>query len=109
MEYYCSECRQTITPEEYYYSMNRFKKALCRCHQRASGSVGTTRDLQDLVRERHADELQTETPQLKTIKDWIDADFDTWKKVLNNEGKDSFMVKGSGEEAKNRDQKRGKK
>jgi hypothetical protein len=100
MEYYCNECKKTISADEFFFSMNRYKKALCSTHQRTSGMQGATKDLQDLVRSRHADELQTETPQLKTIKDWINADFDTWKKVLNKEGKDSFMVKGSGEEEK---------
>jgi hypothetical protein len=43
---------------------------------------GTTKDLQELVRERHKDELVKEIPVLKTVKDWIAADFETWEKVL---------------------------
>jgi very-short-patch-repair endonuclease len=31
--FYCSVCKGTITEREYKYSMNKFKKALCRSHQ----------------------------------------------------------------------------
>jgi len=79
--------------------MNRYHRALCRLHQRRTGSSGTTRDLQDLVRERHASELGTETPVLRTVKEWIAADLETWEKVLNDTGTGSFVVKG-GEEKK---------
>ena len=86
--------------------MNRYHKALCSDHQRSNGTSGTTRDLQDLMRERHNDELIQETPVLKTVKDWIEADFETWEKVLKKEGEERYSVTVSGEEGKNRDQKR---
>jgi hypothetical protein len=70
---------------------------------------GTTKGLQDLVRERHQDELVQEIPVLKTVKDWIAADFETWEKVLNNKDEGSYRIMISGEEVKNRDQKRNKK
>jgi hypothetical protein len=27
--------------------------------------------------------LIKETPELKTVKDWINADFETWEKAIN--------------------------
>jgi hypothetical protein len=109
MGYYCNECKKTISAEEFFYSMNRYHKSLCSDHQRSSSIGGTTKGLQDLVRERHKDELIQETPALKTVKDWIAADFETWEKVLNNKDEGRYSVTVSGEEVKNRDQKRGKK
>jgi hypothetical protein len=46
---------------------------------------------------------------LKAVKDWIAADFETWDKVLNNKDEGSYRITVSGEEAKNKDQKRIKK
>ncbi len=109
MGYYCSECKKTLSAEEFFYSMNRYHKALCTDHQRRSHVSGTTQELQDLVRERHKDELRQETPVLKTVKDWIAADFETWEKVLKNKNEGSYSVIVTGEEVKNRDQKRIKK
>jgi hypothetical protein len=109
MGYYCNECKKTISAEEFFYSMNRYNKALCTDHQRSTGISGTTRDLQDLVRDRHKDELIKETPVLKTVKDWIAADFETWDKVIKNKDEGRFSVTVSGEEGKNREQKRIKK
>jgi len=106
MGYYCNECKKTISAEEFFYSMNRYKKALCSDHQRSNSISGTTRDLQDLVRERHKDELIKETPSLKTIKDWINADFETWDKVLNKKDIESYIVKVSEEDLKNSSSKR---
>ena len=100
MDYYCNECKKTISKEEFCYSMNRYKKALCRTHQSSTLVQGATRDLQELVRERHKDELTTEVPVLRSVKDWIAADLETWEKVLNNEGEGGFIVKGNGEEKK---------
>jgi hypothetical protein len=107
MGYYCSECKKTISAEEFHYSMNRYHKALCRDHQRCNSIRGTTKDLQDLVRERHQDELIQETPVLKTVKDWINADFETWDKVLNKKD-GSYSINVSEEESKNRSSKRSK-
>jgi len=109
MGYYCNECKKTISAEEFFYSMNRYNKALCSDHQRSNSIRGTTKDLQDLVRDRHKDELIKEIPTLKTIKDWINADFETWDKVLNKKDTESYIVKVSEEESKNSSSKRIKK
>jgi hypothetical protein len=108
MGYYCSECKKTLSDEEFHYSMNRYHKALCRDHQRSTSIRGTTKDLQDLVRERHQDELIQETPALKTIENWINADFETWNKVLNKKDDGRYGITVSGDEVKNRS-KRSKK
>lgn len=109
MGYYCNECKKTISMEEFHYSMNRYNKALCSDHQRSNRIRGMTKDLQDLVKERHKDELIKETPTLKTVKDWINADFETWDKVLNKKDDESYSINVSGEELKNRYSKRIKK
>lgn len=109
MEYYCNECKKTISGEEFRYSMNRYHKALCSDHQRSDSINGTTKDLQNLVKERHKDELIKETPDLKTVKDWINADFNTWDKVLKKEEDESYRINVSGEDMKNRYSKRIKK
>jgi len=61
------------------------------------------------MRERHTDELIQEIPVLRTVKEWIAADFETWAKVLNNKDAGSYRITVSGEEGKNRDPKRIKK
>jgi hypothetical protein len=113
MGYYCNECKKTISSEEFFYSMNRYHKALCPDHQRSSCSSssigGTTKDLQDLVRERHHDELIKEIPVLKTVKDWINADFETWEKVLTKKDTQSYRVTVSEDTGRNKEKKRGKK
>ena len=109
MGYYCNECKKTISDDEFFYSMNRYHKALCLDHQRSRSIRGTTQELQSLVRERHKDELIQDIPVLKTVKDWIAADFETWDKVLKNKGEESYRITVSGEEGKNRDPKRIKK
>jgi hypothetical protein len=109
MGYYCNECKKTLSSEEFFYSMNRYHKALCLDHQRSNCIRGTTKGLQDLVRERHTDELIQETPVLKKVKDWIAADFETWEKVLKNKDTGSYRISVSGGEAKNSPSKRNKK
>jgi hypothetical protein len=109
MGYYCNECKTTISDEEFRYSMNRYHKALCRDHQGRASMCGTTKGLQDLVRERHQDELVQEIPVLKTVKDWINADFEAWEKVLNKKDDGSYSITVSGEALKNSALKRGKK
>jgi hypothetical protein len=109
MGYYCNECKKTISGEEFHYSMNRYKKALCSDHQRSNRISRTTKDLQDLVRDRHKDELIKEIPHLKTVKDWINADFETWDKVIKKKDDEGYSINVSGEELKNRYQKRVKK
>jgi hypothetical protein len=106
MGYYCNECKKTITGEEFHYSMNRYQKALCSDHQRSNRVSGTTKDLQDLVRNRHKDELIKEIPDLKTVKDWINADFETWDKVIKKEDDERYSIKVSEEDTKNSYSKR---
>jgi hypothetical protein len=100
MGYYCHECRQDISEDDYFFSMNRYHVALCRTHQAGRSKPGSTQSLQELVRERHRDELQKDLPKLVTVKDWIAADFETWDKVLNDAGKERYAVKGGGEKKK---------
>ena len=109
MGYYCNECKKTISDEEFFYSMNKYHKALCPDHQRRRSIRGTTQELQDLVRERHQDELTQEIPVLRTVKDWIAADFETWDKVLKNKEGGSYCVTVSEGDRKNSGQKRIKK
>jgi len=106
MEYYCNECKKIISGEEFHYSMNRYHKALCSDHQRSNSISGTTKDLQDLMRDRHKDELIKEIPNLKTVKDWINADFETWNKVLKKEDDESYSINVSEEYTKNSYSKR---
>ena len=109
MGYYCNECKKTISAEEFFSSMNRYHKALCIDHQRSTSLGGTTKGLQDLVRDRHKDELVQEIPVLKTVKDWIAADFETWDKVLKQKDEGSYRITVSGGEVKNSSSKRSKK
>ena len=109
MGYYCNECKKTISGEEFFYSMNKYNKALCRDHYHSTCIRGTTKDLHDLVRERHNDELLKETPVLKTVKDWIHADFETWDTVLNKKEEGSYRITVSGDEVKTSSSKRSKK
>ena len=106
MGYYCNECKKTISGEEFHYSMNKYKKALCSDHQHSNSISDTTKDLQDLVRDRHKDELIKETPSLKTIKDWINADFEIWDKVIKKEDDERYSIKVSEEYTKNSYSKR---
>jgi hypothetical protein len=106
MGYYCNECKRTISMEEFFYSMNRYNKALCSDHQHSNRISGTTKELQDLVRDRHKDELVEEIPDLKTIKDWINADFETWDKIVKKEDDERNIIKDSGEDMKNSYSKR---
>ena len=89
--------------------MNKYHKALCAEHQRSRSIRGTTQELQDLVRERHKDELIQDIPVLRTVKDWIAADFETWEKVLKNKDTGSYRITVSGNEGKNRSSKPTKK
>ena len=50
-----------------------------------------------------------EIPVLRTVKDWIAADFEIWDKVLKNKGEGSYLVTVSGEEGKKSSSKRNKK
>ncbi|MCX6666387.1 MAG: hypothetical protein NT038_10105 [Euryarchaeota archaeon] len=106
MQYYCNECKKTISLQEFSYSMNKHKRPLCTDHQRTNNICKTTKDLQDLVKNRHKDDVTNEattqpSPQLKTIKDWIAADMETWDKTLNKKTDESFIIKVSDEQTKN--------
>ena len=87
--------------EEFQYSMNKFRKALCKEHKRDKRISGQTKYLQDLVRKRHKNELKKEIPSLKTVKDWIKADLETWDKALKKEGECQYIIKTSEEYTKN--------
>ena len=106
MGYYCNECKKTISGEEFHYSMNKYKKSLCSNHQYSNSMSGITKDLQDLMRERYKDELIKEIPDLKTVKDWINADFETWDKVIKKEDDESYSFKVSRDVLKNSSSKR---
>ena len=106
MGYYCNVCKKTISMEEFQFSMNKHGKALCRDHRRISKMSCTTKDLQGLVRNRHKDELKKEIPNLKTIKDWIKADFETWDKAIKKDDDGSYIIKVSEEDLKNSYSKR---
>ena len=86
--------------EEFQYSINKFRKVLCKEHQRDKRISGQTKALQDLVRKRHKDELKKEMPNLKTIKNWIKADFETWDKAIKKEGDEQYIIKTSEEDTK---------
>ena len=81
--------------------MNKFKKALCENHQRDKRISGATKNLQELTKNRHKDELKREIPKLVTIKDWINADFETWDKVNKKKCDDPYIIKTSDEDTKN--------
>ncbi|MFO7677625.1 MAG: hypothetical protein R6V50_04505 [Thermoplasmatota archaeon] len=83
MNYYCNECKDAITKEEFFFSMNRYKKPLCKLHQTCCMKLtGTTKDLQEFVKKRHTVQRQKESLELISIKDWINADIDTWEKAI---------------------------
>jgi hypothetical protein len=48
-------------------------------------------------------------PVLKTVKDWIAADFETWEKVLKQKDEGSYRITVSWEAVKNSSSKRNKK
>jgi hypothetical protein len=91
MNYYCNECKTSITEEEFYYSMNKYKKALCKQHQSIDLKLkGSTKDLQSFIKKRHTQQRYEKNSEMKSIKDWINADIKTWEKVIkkqNNEKK----------------------
>jgi hypothetical protein len=106
MGYYFNTCKKTLTAEEFFSSMNTYHKALCPEHQRSLNIRGTTKGLQDLVRERHTDELIQEIPVLKTVKDWIADDVETWETVLKNKDDGRYHVtvsRGRGETQKKKE------
>ncbi len=98
MRYYCNICKETITSSEYRYSIEHFNKALCRDHQKeypnkTEKKMNThTKRIQDMLKRSHQSEIKKDTVELKSIKDWIDADFETWDKVLNKKAHESLLI-----------------
>ncbi len=82
------------------YSMDKFGKALCLEHQKEDKKYEKTtmklddhtRRIQDLVKSIHKDELYTTEVELTDIKDWINSDIDTWKKALNGNKNEEYIV-----------------
>lgn len=79
------------------YSKDTFGKALCLEHQKEQNNYpkttmkldSHTRRIQEMIKNKHTIELQKNEVELTDIKDWINSDVDTWKKVLDrnkNEG-----------------------
>jgi hypothetical protein len=97
MSYFCSDCKKSISDAEFYYSMNRHRKALCSDHQRSAGLNGTTQRLQELMKERQGGEVIQDVPKLRSVKDWIAADFETWDKVLSKREEERKKKEGMNE------------
>ena len=81
------------------YSIDKFGKALCLEHHEdkkykktTMGLDKHTRRIQDLVKSIHKDKLQTHEVELTDIKDWINSDIDTWKKALNKNKNEEYIV-----------------
>ena len=82
------------------YSKDKFGKALCLEHQKEHnkdlkttiGLDNHTRRIQELVKSIHKDELYTTEVELTDIKDWINSDVDTWKKALNGNKNEEYVV-----------------
>ena len=98
MSYYCGICKETITYAEYRYSIEHFNKALCREHQKEPSNKtekkidSHTKRIQDMLKRSHQSKIKKDTVELKSIKDWIDADFETWDKVLNKNAHESLLI-----------------
>ncbi len=45
-----------------------------------------------MLKRSHQSEIKKETVELKSIKDWINADFETWDKVLNKKAHESLLI-----------------
>ena len=82
------------------YSMDKFGKALCLEHQKEDKKYNKTtmkldnhtRRIQNLVKSIHKDDLHTTEVELTDIKDWINSDIDTWKKALNRNKIEEYIV-----------------
>jgi len=94
MDYYCNICKKNITKEDYRYSMNKYRRPLCSTHQQEHISVHTqdklsesTKSLQSIMKRRQLRDTIQETVEdpdkPRSIKDWIDADINTWDELLN--------------------------
>ena len=82
------------------YSKDKFGKALCLDHQRehthhqkTTMNVDIhTRRIQDLVKRIHKKDVHINEVELTDIKDWINSDVDTWKKVLNGDKNEEYII-----------------
>ena len=82
------------------YSKDKFGKALCLEHQKehnkdlktTMGLDTHTKRIQEMVKNMHKDELHTTEVELTDIKDWINSDVDTWKKALNGNKNEEYIV-----------------
>ena len=98
--FYCNICKKTISKGAYIYSINTFGKALCLDHQKqqdtyqkTSRKLNThTQKIQDLVKSIHKDDVHDSEVKLTDIKDWIHSDMETWKKALNKDKKQEYVV-----------------
>ena len=98
--FYCNICRKAISKGAFMYSKGKFGKALCLEHQKVDKKYEKTamklddhtRRIQDLVKSIHKDESQITEVELADIKDWISSDIDTWKKALNINKNEEYIV-----------------
>jgi len=98
--FYCNICRKTISKVAFMYSKDKFGKALCLEHQKehnkdlktTMGLDNHTKRIQEMIKSIHKDELHTTEVELTDIKDWINSDIDTWKKALNGNKNEEYIV-----------------
>ncbi len=82
------------------YSKDKFGKALCLEHQKEQNNYPKTtmeldthtKRIQEMVKNMHKDELQKHKVELTDIKDWINSDIDTWKKALDRNKNEEYIV-----------------
>ena len=82
------------------YSKDKFGKALCLEHQKEQNKYSKTtmeidkhtKRIQEMVKNMHKDKLQTHEIELTDIQDWINSDIDTWKKALNGNKNEEYIV-----------------
>ena len=82
------------------YSKDKFGKALCLEHQKEQNKDlkttmevdSHTKRIQEMVKNMHKDKLHTTEVELTDIKDWINSDIDTWKKALNRDKNEEYIV-----------------
>ena len=82
------------------YSKDKFGKALCLEHQKehnkdlktTMGLDRHTKRIQEMVKNIHKDELQKHKVELTDIQDWINSDIDTWKKALDRNKNEEYIV-----------------
>ncbi len=81
-------------------AVNKFGKALCLEHQKEQNKDlkttmevdSHTKRIQEMVKNMHKDKLHTTEVELTDIKDWINSDIDTWKKALNRDKNEEYIV-----------------